>query len=145
VTDLPSGTVTFLVTDIEGSTALWEQDRTAMADAVDRHTALLDAAVQAHGGVLFKTVGGAVHAAFPAVPQAGAAAVDGQHALLGEDWGEIGELRVLVALHAGEAITDARSDNLSAPLNRLSRLLSTGHSGQILLLTPLVARPRVLS
>jgi hypothetical protein len=52
---------------------------------------------------------------------------------------------VLVALHAGEAITDARSDYRSAPLNRLSRLLSTGHSGQILLLTPLVARPRVLS
>ena len=47
--DLPSGTVTFLFTDIEGSTALWERDREAMAVAVARHIALLDAAVQAHG------------------------------------------------------------------------------------------------
>ena len=47
---LPSGTVTFLFTDIEGSTALWERDRAAMATAVERHIALLDATIQAHGG-----------------------------------------------------------------------------------------------
>ena len=84
--DLPSGTVTFLFTDIEGSTERWEQDRTAMADAVDRHLALLRQAVETHGGVPFKVVGDAVQAAFPAAPQAVAAALTAQQALLVEDW-----------------------------------------------------------
>ena len=57
--ELPSGTVTFLFTDIEGSTALWERDRQAMATAVESHIALLDAAIAAHGDVHFKTVGDA--------------------------------------------------------------------------------------
>ncbi len=131
--DLPSGTVTFLFTDIEGSTALWERDRAAMAAAVQRHLALLDAAIKAHGGVHFKTVGDAAQAAFPTAPDAVAAALDAQRALGAEEWGEIGELRVRMSLHAGEAIPDARRDYLAAPLNRLSRLLSTGYGGQILL------------
>ncbi len=133
MTDLPSGTVTFLFTDIEGSTALWEREREAMVAAVDRHLVLLDAAIQAHGGVHFKTVGDAVQAAFPTAPAAIAAALDAQRALLAEDWGAIGPLWVRMAVHAGEAEPDARGDYLSAPLNRLSRLLATGHGGQILL------------
>jgi predicted ATPase/class 3 adenylate cyclase len=131
--EYPSGTVTFLFTDIEGSTALWERDRAAMASVVARHLALLDTAITAHGGVHFKTVGDAVQAAFPTAPQAVAAALSAQLALLTEDWGDIGELRVRMALHAGEAEPDPRGDYLSAPLNRLSRLLSIGHGGQILL------------
>src|SRR5215207_1848762 len=131
--DLPSGTVTFLFTDIEGSTALWERDRFAMAEAVARHLALLDAAIQVHGGVHFKTVGDAVQAAFPTAPAAVAAALAAQRALLAEDWGEIGVLRVRMAVHAGEAAPDAGGDYLAAPLNRLSRLLATAHGGQILL------------
>src|SRR6187401_647072 len=91
--ELPSGTVTFLFTDIEGSTALWEQDRAAMAAAVERHIALLDGVIQAQGGVHFKTVGDAVQAAFPTAPQAVTAAVDGQRALLAEDWGKVSTLR----------------------------------------------------
>ena len=55
--DLPSGTVTFLFTDIEGSTALWERDRAAMRTAVARHLAILQSAVAAHRGVLYKTLG----------------------------------------------------------------------------------------
>src|SRR5215207_10161928 len=70
--DLPRGTVTFLFTDIEG-TALWERDRTAMAAAVERHLALLHTTIEAHGGVLFKTVGDAVQAAFHIAPDAVAA------------------------------------------------------------------------
>jgi predicted ATPase/class 3 adenylate cyclase len=131
--DLPSGTVTFLFTDIEGSTALWERDRQAMAAAVQRHIALLNTAIQAHGGIHFKTVGDAVQAAFPTAPEALAAALDGQRALLADDWGRSGPLRVRMALHAGEAIPDERGDYLSAPLNRISRLLSIGYGGQILL------------
>ena len=86
--NLPCGTVTFLFTDIEGSTALWERDRAAMAAAVERHLALLRAAIEAHDGVLFKTVGDAVQAAFPTAPDAVAAALDAQRALLAETWPE---------------------------------------------------------
>jgi class 3 adenylate cyclase len=60
----PTGTVTFLFTDIEGSTTRWEHHRAAMAPALDRHNALLAAAVDAHGGFVFKTVGDAFCAAF---------------------------------------------------------------------------------
>ena len=131
--ELPGGTVTFLFTDIEGSTALWERNRQAMGGAVERHLALLDAAIQAQGGIPFKTVGDAMQAAFPTAPAAVAAALAAQRALLAEDWGEIGVLRVRMAVHAGEAAPDERGDYLAAPLNRLSRLLATAHGGQILL------------
>src|SRR5829696_36298 len=131
--DVPSGTVTFLFTDIEGSTTLWERDCEAMTAAVEHHLALLDAAIHAHGGTHFKTVGDAVQVAFPTAPAAIAAACDAQCALLAEDWGEIGPLRVRMALHAGEAEPDTRGDYLAAPLNRLARLLAIGHGGQVLL------------
>jgi predicted ATPase/class 3 adenylate cyclase len=133
MTDLPRGTVTFLFTDIEGSTALWERDRAAMHAAVERHVTVLNGAIRDHAGVPFKTVGDAVQAAFPAAPAALAAAVDAQRALLAEDWAALGLIRVRMALHAGEAEPDARGDYLAAPLNRLSRLLAAGHGGQILL------------
>ena len=80
--ELPSGTVTFLFTDIEGSTALWERDQNAMAEAVDRHFQLLRAAIDAHGGVLFKTVGDAVPGGLPHCPSAVAAALDAQRSLV---------------------------------------------------------------
>jgi predicted ATPase/class 3 adenylate cyclase len=131
--DLPSGTVTFLFTDIEGSTALWERDRAAMRAAVDRQLAILQSLIAAHHGVLFKTVGDGTQAAFTSAEEALRAAVANQRALLVEDWGEIGPLTVRMALHAGEAAPDARGDYLTAPLNRLARLLSTGYGGQILL------------
>ena len=80
--DLPSGTVTLLITDIEGSTALWERDRQAMSAAVGCHIALLDAVFEAHGGIYFKTVGDAVQAVFPTAPHAVDAAVDTRHLLV---------------------------------------------------------------
>jgi len=64
MTDLPSGTVTFLFTDIEGSTRLWEQHPEAMGEALARHDALLRGAIEAHGGHVFKTVGDQFCAAF---------------------------------------------------------------------------------
>jgi len=70
IPDLPSGTVTFLFTDIEGSTALWERDRQAMAAAVARQLAILHSLIAAHHGVLFKVVGDAVQVAIPTTPQA---------------------------------------------------------------------------
>src|SRR5215203_3319386 len=131
--ELPRGTVTFLFTDIEGSTRLWERDRSAMASAVDCHLALLDDAIVSRNGVHFKTVGDAVQAAFPTAPDAVAAALAAQKTLLSEDWGTLDPLRVRMALHAGEAIPDDRGDYLAAPLNRLARLLAIGHGGQVLL------------
>src|SRR4051794_618381 len=125
--DLPSGTVTFLFTDIEGSTALWEQDRTATRQAVEHHLALLRTAIEAHGGVLFKIVGDASQSAFSTAPAAIAAAAAAQQGLVAEPWSDPpGPLRVRMALHAGEAIPDARGDYLAGPLNRLSRLLAAG-------------------
>jgi predicted ATPase/class 3 adenylate cyclase len=134
MSDLPSGTVTFLFTDIDSSTALWERDRQAMLAAVDRHLALLRTAIDANGGVLFKTVGDAIQAAFPSAPGAIAAAVAAQRVLQAEPWSEPpGPLHVRMALHSGEATPDARGDYLAAPLNRLARLLAAGHGTQIVL------------
>ena len=129
---LPSGTVSFLFTDIEGSTALWERDRQAMSAAVERHFALLDEAVSAQNGVLFKTIGDATQAALPTVPNAIAAAIAAQLALRREDWGDLGPLRVRMAIHAGEA-TPKDGDYLAPALNRLARVLATGYGEQILL------------
>jgi class 3 adenylate cyclase len=77
---LPTGTVTFLFSDIEGSTKRWEQQRAAMPEALQRHDELLRTAVEAHGGYVFKTVGDAFCAAFARVSDAVAACVDAQDA-----------------------------------------------------------------
>jgi predicted ATPase len=130
--EYPSGTVAFLFTDIEGSTKRWETDQQVMSAAVDRHIALLRAAIAAQDGVHFKTIGDAVQAAFPTVPKAIAAAIDAQVALRRADWGEFGPLRVRMAIHAGDA-TPRDGDYLAPALNRLSRVLGTGYGEQILL------------
>ena len=131
--DLPRGTVTFLFTDIEGSTTLWEHNRPAMAETVTRHIDVLGQVIRAHGGVHFKTVGDALQAAFPTAPAALAAALAGQQAILAEAWPTGEPLRVRMALHAGEAEPDSHGDYLAPALNRLSRLLAVGHGGQVLL------------
>ncbi|HEY7036479.1 MAG TPA: adenylate/guanylate cyclase domain-containing protein, partial [Thermomicrobiales bacterium] len=99
----PSGEVAFLFTDIEGSTRLWERDAAAMGRALARHHELLRAAIRAHAGLPFKTVGDAVQAAFAAAPQAVAAAVAAQRALAAAAWPETGPIRVRMAVHLGEA------------------------------------------
>ena len=84
--NFPSGTVTFLFTDIEGSTALWERDSQAMAAAVERHLDLLDAAIAEHGGYRYQTVGDGVQAAFATALDALAAAVRAQQLIAAEPW-----------------------------------------------------------
>ena len=103
-----------------------------MATAVERHFALLREAIAAQDGVLFKTIGDAIQAAFPTVPKAIMAAIDAQIALRRADWGDLGPLRVRMAIHAGEG-TPRDGDYLSPALNRLSRVLVTGYGEQILL------------
>src|SRR5690242_13845722 len=129
----PSGTVTFLFTDIEGSTKHWEEHRQAMQAAFARQEAVLREAIGANGGYAYKMVGDSFQAAFPIAPQALQAALDAQLALASEKWPtDIGELRVRMALHTG--ITEERGDDYVGPvLNRVARLLSAGHGGQTLL------------
>jgi predicted ATPase/class 3 adenylate cyclase len=131
-TAYPTGTVAFLFTDIEGSTRLWERDPAAMRRAVERHNALLDAAIDANQGVRFKTIGDAVQAAFHDVPAAVVAAVAAQRALAAEAWDETGPLRVRMAIHVGAA-APIGGDYLAPCLNRLARLLAAGSGGQTLL------------
>jgi len=129
----PSGIVTFLFTDIEGSTRLWERDRDAMWAALERHNAILAAAIRAHGGYHFKTVGDAFEAAFGDPAAAAAACVDAQRALTAEPWPGTGPLRVRMALHCGPAEPLPTGDYRAPVLNRLGALLSTGYGGQVLL------------
>jgi predicted ATPase/class 3 adenylate cyclase/tetratricopeptide (TPR) repeat protein len=128
---LPSGTITFLFTDIEGSTKLWEQHPDAMRAALARHDALLRQAIEDNSGVVFKTVGDAFCAAFATAPDALSAALAAQCALHAEPWPDALSLHVRMALHTGTAeLRD--NDYFGQPLNRVARLLGTGHGGQVL-------------
>src|SRR2546423_570557 len=129
---IPSGTVTFLFTDIEGSTRLWETQREAMTTALQRHDALLRRCIKSHGGHVFKTVGDAFYAAFATAPSAVDAALAAQRSLRAERWPEDAPIRVRMALHTGAAeVRDG--DYFGAPLNHVARLLAVGHGGQTLL------------
>src|SRR6266849_3222474 len=103
IADLPTGTVTFLFTDIEGSTRLWEQHPEAMEAALARHDALLRQAIQAHGGHVFKTMGDQFCAVFSSAAAALAAALAAQQALRVEPWPSATPLRIRTALHTGTA------------------------------------------
>ena len=100
---LPSGMVAFLFTDVEGSTKLWEAHGAVMGTAIARHDALLRQAIETHNGYVFKTVGDAFCAAFETAPLALAAALTAQRLLHAEPWGDIGSLRVRMAVHVGVA------------------------------------------
>src|SRR5262245_25731106 len=130
--DLPAGTVTFLFTDLEGSTALLEAHPAAYRDAVARHHALLRGAVEGHGGAVFETVGDAVYAAFARPTDAVAAALAGQAALQQESWGATGPLRARMGLHTGE-VERQGTHYFGAPLYRCARLTATAHGGQVVL------------
>jgi predicted ATPase/class 3 adenylate cyclase len=128
---LPTGTVTFLFSDIEGSTQRWESNREAMDAAIKLHDARVRAAIEARNGHVFKTIGDAFCAAFARVSDAIAAAVDAQRALNREDFAAIGGLRVRCALHTGEAV-ERDGDYFGPAVNRVARLQAIGRGGQIL-------------
>jgi predicted ATPase/class 3 adenylate cyclase len=131
MSNLPSGTVTFLFTDIEGSTRLWEAHPQSMKPALARHDALLRHTIEDNGGYVFKTVGDAFCAAFPTALFALQAALQAQRLLIEQDWGET-PIKVRMALHSGAA-DERDGDYFGPPLNRIARLLSAGYGGQILL------------
>src|SRR5579863_3262495 len=125
-----SGTLTFLFTDIEGSTQRWALDRDAMAVSLSRHDALMRDAIAAHGGETFKTVGDAFYAAFTTAPAAVAAAIDAQRALAAEDFSAIGGAFVRMALHTGTP-QERDGDYFGPTLNGVARLLAIGHGEQV--------------
>jgi len=127
---LPSGTVTFLFTDIEGSTKLWEQQPAAMKAALAKHDSILKEAIAANQGQIIKTTGDGVHAVFTT-------ALDGITAALGaqRQLGQTSDalrLRVRMGLHTGEAEL-REGDYYGSSLNRAARIMSIGHGGQVLL------------
>ena len=131
VADVVTAVSTFLFTDIEGSTRLWEEHADRMGPALAQHDRLLRASVDAHGGNVIKTTGDGMLAVFADAVTAIDAAVAAQRALRDATWGDIGQLRVRMALHAGAA--EARDGDYFGPaLNRVARILAIAHGGQII-------------
>lgn len=132
---LPTGIVTFLFTDIQGSTLLWENNPNLMADALQLHNTVLRQAIEANDGVVFKVVGDAFQAAFASPTKALNAAITAQRGLASASWNALGPLKVRMGLHAGEAELDPASDEylISHTKNRVARIMSAGHGGQILI------------
>ncbi len=132
VNKLPSGTVTFLFSDIEGSTLWWEHHPEWMAQAFTRQESILRETAAAHGGYVYKMIGDAFQIAFATALDALNAAVHAQRELQTDPGATFGPLRVRMGFHTG--VTEEREDDYVGPiLNRLGRLLSVSHGGQILL------------
>ncbi len=129
--DAPVGTVTFLFTDIEDSTRLWEEAPVAMRDALARHDAMIRDAVTTHGGSIVKMTGDGVLAVFSAANDALQTAIAVQRALTDEPWGTTGPLAVRMGLHTGEAY-ERDGDYYGQAPNRAARLMGLAHGGQVL-------------
>ena len=127
---LPSGTVTFLLTDLEGSTRMWEQDPVAMKTAMVRHDEILEKTVAAHRGHVFARMGDGMAAAFATARDAVCAAGAFQQALREENLGTARPLRARVGLHTDEAVIVDDTGYASLPINRCSRLMTAAHGGQ---------------
>ena len=126
----PTGTVTFLFTDLEGSTRLWQEHPEVMQQASARHDDLVREAIEAHDGYVVKTTGDGFHAAFARAQGAVDAAVSAQLALGAEPWDATGPLRVRMGIHSGHA--DVREgDYYGTAVNKAARLMSAAHGGQI--------------
>ena len=128
----PTGTVTFLFTDIEGSTRLWDEQPDAMAKALARHDEILRSAVESHSGVIFKHTGDGVCAAFQDPGDALDAAVAGQAVFGLEVFESIGRMAVRMAIHTGQA-DELLGDYRGPALNWVARLLDDAAGGEILL------------
>lgn len=127
----PTGTVTFLFTDIEGSTQRWDRDRETMQGALRRHDVLMQTAIAQHDGYVFKTVGDSFCAAFTRPQDAIAAILSAHLALAAEDFSGADGLHVRAAVHTGTA-DEREGDYFGPALNRVARLLMIGHGGQVL-------------
>ena len=131
---LPTGTVTFLLSDIEGSTALWEEAREEMRTALARHDELFDRAVAENGGELIRPrgEGDSRFAVFASAPTAVRAAVEIQRTFAATPWPTPRPIRVRIGLNTGDAEVRG-GDYYGSAVNRCARLRGLGHGGQILL------------
>ena len=134
----PTGALTFLFTDLEGSTRTWEHDAEAMDRWLAAHDDILRRAIGASGGRVFKHTGDGLCAVFPSPATAAAGALELQRALAAAGEAAVGSLRVRVALHTGEA-RERGGDFYGPTLNRCARLLEIAHGGQTLLSAPVAA------
>lgn len=132
--ELPNGVITFCMSDIEGSTQLWESRPQTMAQAITRHDELIAAIVEAHGGQLVKSMGegDSTTSVFQSAGQAVAAAIEATHALRAEPWPEGAPIRVRFGLHTGEAEWRERVYLGTTP-NMAARVRGAGDGGEIML------------
>ena len=128
----PRGTVTFLFTDVEGSTRLLGQLRDRYGAVLAEHQRLLREAFAAHGGEEVDTQGDSFFYVFSRARDAASAAVDGQRALASHDWPEGAELRVRMGMHTGEPVVSEEGRYHGMGVHRTARIMATGHGGQIL-------------
>ena len=122
--------MTFLLTDLEGSTRMWEQDPDAMKAAMVRHDEMLEKTIAAHRGFVFARMGDGMAAAFATARDAVCAAAGIQQALAEEPWRTARPLRARVGLHTDEAVIVDDTGYASLPINRCSRLMTAAHGGQ---------------
>ena len=130
--ELPTGTVTFLFTDVEGSTRLLKQLRESYGDVLDAHQSILRAAFAASNGQEIDTQGDSFFVAFSRAKDAVEAAVEGQRRLAVHPWPDGAELRVRMGVHTGEPVVGANR-YVGLAVNRAARVMAAGHGGQILL------------
>jgi predicted ATPase/class 3 adenylate cyclase/uncharacterized protein HemY len=131
--EMPTGTVTFLFTDIEGSTRLWDRDPEGMRAALAAHDRLIRAAIETQGGVIFKTIGDAFCAAFAVAKDAVNAAIEAQQSLSQNCPRVHGDsIRVRMAIHSGTA-EQQDGDYIGSTLNRIARIIGIANGGQIVL------------
>ena len=128
--EFPSGTVTFLFSDLEGSTALFERHPLAMQSVLARHDELLRAAVEGHDGHVVKFTGDGVHAVFASASCAIDAAIAVQRSMASEAWPHDIDLRVRIGVHTGESVY-RDGDYFGSEVNRAARIMSVAHGGQI--------------
>jgi predicted ATPase/class 3 adenylate cyclase len=127
VSSLPTGTVTFLFTDIEGSTRLWEERPEDMRALIAHHDKRLRMAIEANGGYVFATGGDGFAAAFGRAADAVAAAEQAQSAI-----SDLADIRVRMGINTGE-VQERGGDYFGSPVNRAARLMAAGHGGQVLI------------
>jgi predicted ATPase/class 3 adenylate cyclase len=127
----PSGVVTFLFTDIEGSSRLWDAHPDAMRTALERHDEIVRDAIEHHGGYIFTLAGDGFAAAFQQPVGAIDAARQIQLALASQEWPPEVDIRVRVGVHTGSA-SERDGDYFGPDVNRAARLMSAGHGGQVL-------------
>src|SRR5512135_1518190 len=129
---LPTGTVTFLFTDIEGSTKLAQQYPDELPGLLSRHNEILTESARLYHGYIFRTMGDAFCVAFHSAPEALYAAVRAQQALHGEAWTPA-PIRVRMGIHTGRAVLQDNSEYQGyLTLSHTQRLMSAAHGGQVL-------------